>query len=317
MFDILSTAELTVSASIAMGFLSLAMARDRARRGSRFCSRSAHGLCWFWRSARPARSAPRGGGAPALGLTVVFPIVALVWAYFALALCADMRWPQRPCRRSSPSMRSVCSGSFRHSLRRGPTSRAVCAQRGLGRCVHRRDRAAARLGGRAIRRPRAAARLLMERARGRRPRRRRPLGALSAPGPLQVFVGPPTAATMTTLPWLIIPGFLVPILFFIHVVIFDRLYGQEPQPPSLRRMAAAGRPAEVGLKQRRRGLRPRRRRSFWRPGKPKSSRRVRNGGAPSSQPARRRPSLRRRLGLTPWGTGPRRNGRRRRSESAS
>ena len=28
---------------------------------------------------------------------------------------------------------------------------------------------------------------------------------------------------MTTLPWLIIPGFLVPILFFIHVVIFYRL----------------------------------------------------------------------------------------------
>jgi hypothetical protein len=25
------------------------------------------------------------------------------------------------------------------------------------------------------------------------------------------------------LPWLIIPGFLVPILFFIHIVIFTRL----------------------------------------------------------------------------------------------
>ena len=28
---------------------------------------------------------------------------------------------------------------------------------------------------------------------------------------------------MTTLPWLIIPGFLVPILLFTHVVIFTRL----------------------------------------------------------------------------------------------
>jgi hypothetical protein len=28
---------------------------------------------------------------------------------------------------------------------------------------------------------------------------------------------------MTSLPWLIIPGFLVPILFFIHIVIFTRL----------------------------------------------------------------------------------------------
>jgi hypothetical protein len=49
------------------------------------------------------------------------------------------------------------------------------------------------------------------------------LGPLSAPGPLQVFVGPPDSSPMTTLPWLIIPGFLVPILLFIHVVIFTRL----------------------------------------------------------------------------------------------
>ena len=28
---------------------------------------------------------------------------------------------------------------------------------------------------------------------------------------------------MTTLPWLIVPGFLVPSLIFIHVVIFHRL----------------------------------------------------------------------------------------------
>ena len=53
-------------------------------------------------------------------------------------------------------------------------------------------------------------------------------GALSAPGPLQVFVGPPTSAIMTTLPWLIIPGFLVPILFFIHIVIFARLFAKSP-----------------------------------------------------------------------------------------
>src|SRR6202042_551900 len=49
------------------------------------------------------------------------------------------------------------------------------------------------------------------------------LGALSAPGPLQTFAAPPTSAVMTTLPWLIVPGFLVPSLVFIHVVIFTRL----------------------------------------------------------------------------------------------
>ena len=52
------------------------------------------------------------------------------------------------------------------------------------------------------------------------------LGTLSAPGPLQVFVGPPDASPMTTLPWLIIPGFLVPILLFIHIVIFTRLFAR-------------------------------------------------------------------------------------------
>jgi hypothetical protein len=54
------------------------------------------------------------------------------------------------------------------------------------------------------------------------------LGALSAPGPLQVFVGPPDSSPMTSLPWLIIPGFLVPILFFIHIVIFTRLLARSP-----------------------------------------------------------------------------------------
>ena len=49
------------------------------------------------------------------------------------------------------------------------------------------------------------------------------LGALSAPGPLQVFAGPPSSALMTTLPWLLIPGFLVPSLMFLHIVIFHRL----------------------------------------------------------------------------------------------
>jgi hypothetical protein len=53
------------------------------------------------------------------------------------------------------------------------------------------------------------------------------LGSLSALGPLQVFVGPPDSGLMVTLPWLLIPGFLVPALIFVHVVIFQRLVGVE------------------------------------------------------------------------------------------
>ena len=72
------------------------------------------------------------------------------------------------------------------------------------------------------------------------------LGALSAPGPLQVFTGPPSSAPMTTLPWLLIPGFLVPCLMFLHIVIFYRLAKTEA--------AATARP----WLERRRGLRVRR-----------------------------------------------------------
>jgi hypothetical protein len=49
------------------------------------------------------------------------------------------------------------------------------------------------------------------------------LGAASAPGPLQVFQGGPSSAIMTSLPWLLIPGFLVPLLAFVHLCIFYRL----------------------------------------------------------------------------------------------
>jgi hypothetical protein len=57
------------------------------------------------------------------------------------------------------------------------------------------------------------------------------LGALSAPGPLQVFAGPPTSAIMTTPPWLIIPGVIVPSLVFIPIVIFYRLARNEASAP--------------------------------------------------------------------------------------
>jgi hypothetical protein len=49
------------------------------------------------------------------------------------------------------------------------------------------------------------------------------LGATSAPGPLQVFHGPPSSAIMATLPWILIPCFLVPALAFLHLCTFYRL----------------------------------------------------------------------------------------------
>jgi hypothetical protein len=49
------------------------------------------------------------------------------------------------------------------------------------------------------------------------------LGATSAPGAVRLFFGEPSAAIITTLPWLLIPGFLVPLLFAVHIGIFVRL----------------------------------------------------------------------------------------------
>ena len=49
------------------------------------------------------------------------------------------------------------------------------------------------------------------------------LGAVSAPGPLHLIGAGPGAAIMSTLPWLLIPGFLVPLLALTHLAVFYRL----------------------------------------------------------------------------------------------
>jgi len=49
------------------------------------------------------------------------------------------------------------------------------------------------------------------------------LGATSSPGPLRLILAEPSSAIMTTLPWLLIPGFLVPLLMSVHIAVFVRL----------------------------------------------------------------------------------------------
>lgn len=49
------------------------------------------------------------------------------------------------------------------------------------------------------------------------------LGVISSPGPLRLIFAGPGSAIMSTLPWLLIPGFLVPLLFTVHIAIFIRL----------------------------------------------------------------------------------------------
>jgi hypothetical protein len=222
MFDILSTAELTVSAWIAVGFLSLAMGQTAAGRAAVLVLLGAWFAFVLAVGAIGALS-PAVGGPAALGLTVILPIATLVWAYFAL-----------PSVRSAMSATPLPALIALHAIRllgfmflvlyadgRFPAPFAPSAGWGdifVGAAALPLAWAVARFGARM--RPLVflwnalgVADLVVALT----------LGPLSAPGPLQVFLGPPDSSPMTALPWLIIPGFLVPILFFTHVVIFHRL----------------------------------------------------------------------------------------------
>jgi hypothetical protein len=49
------------------------------------------------------------------------------------------------------------------------------------------------------------------------------LGAISAPGPIQLIFNSPGTTMMTSLAWLLIPAFIVPLLASTHLAIFYRL----------------------------------------------------------------------------------------------
>jgi hypothetical protein len=54
-------------------------------------------------------------------------------------------------------------------------------------------------------------------------------GVASSPGsPFRIFFGEPGTGLMSSLPWLLIPGFLVPLLILTHLAIFSRLLVTRP-----------------------------------------------------------------------------------------
>lgn len=65
------------------------------------------------------------------------------------------------------------------------------------------------------------------------------LGAISSPGPLRLIFAEPGSAIMTTLPWLLIPGFLVPLLASTHLAVFYRLNAARSFPAGRQAMADA------------------------------------------------------------------------------
>ncbi len=197
MFDILSTAELTVSASIAMAFLSLAMARSVRGRAAVLIALGAWFVLVLAMGATGALS-PAGGGARR-SASRSFCLSPRWSGRISLYPLCEMRWPRRLCRRSSRSMRSACSDScfiVLYAEGRLPAPFAPSAGWGdvfIGATALPLAWAVTRFGARV--RPLVflwnaigVADLVVAVT----------LGPLSAPGPLQVFVGPPDSSPMTT-----------------------------------------------------------------------------------------------------------------------
>ena len=230
MFETLSTIGETIGASIVVAFLSFALARTLPGR------LTVAGVLAAWFAlvlaigATGALDPARGLGVPGLGLTVALPVAALAGAFFTLS-------PIRDAMLAIPLPALVAVNALRvlgvifvilHAAGELPAPFAPSAGWGdifVGVTALPVAWSMLRFGARA--RPLALlwntigiADLINAVA----------LGALSAPGPLQVFAGPPTSAAMTTLPLLMIPGFLVPSLMFIHIVVFYRLAKEAAAP---------------------------------------------------------------------------------------
>jgi hypothetical protein len=66
------------------------------------------------------------------------------------------------------------------------------------------------------------------------------LGITSAEGsPVRVFFAEPSTAIMSSLPWVLIPAFLVPLLMAIQLAVFHRLASTGPQACETGRLARA------------------------------------------------------------------------------
>ena len=224
MLEVLSTIGLTASAAIVIGFLAYAMAETPPGR----LTVAGVLIAWFALVVTVGASAAldpvRGFGVPALGLTVGLPVAALVSAFFAFGpIRAGMLAAPLPALVGVNAIRILPGWLFVLLYAAGKLPAPFAPSAGWGDIFA--GVAALPLAWSIIRFGRRVAPLAfawsvigiadLVNAIA--------LGALSAPGPLQTFAGPPTSAIMTTLPWLIVPGFLVPSLIFIHVVIVYRL----------------------------------------------------------------------------------------------
>ncbi len=231
MFETLSAIALTASASIVVAFLSHALARTSLGR------LTVAGVLGGWFALVLAMGAtgaldPRGIGVPGLGLAVALPVAVLAVAFFSAPSI-------RNAMLAIPMPAMVAVNAIRilgviflilQAAGKLPAPFAPSAGWGdifIGVTALPLAWAMLRFGA-----PARALTLIWNMIGIADLVNAVALGALSAPRPLQVFAGPPSSALMTTLPWLLIPGFLVPCFMFLHVVIFYRLAKTEAAAPA-------------------------------------------------------------------------------------
>jgi hypothetical protein len=219
--DLVAAVELTASASVVVAVLAIGFGRTTGGR-----VRIAFGLAlWFVLvtilAAFNLLTYPGGLGAPGLGVAVFTPMVVLVvmvrrsptlsrslraaplsllvgvhairilgWMFLALYAVGRLPAPFAPLAGAGDFLTGITALPLAWALARGRARRALWLWNGFGL-------------------------LDLVTAIG--------LGVVSAPGPTQVIVAPPGTTMMTSLPWLIIPAFLVPLLALLHLGIFQRL----------------------------------------------------------------------------------------------
>jgi hypothetical protein len=219
-FDLLSTIELTASAALVIDVLAFTLAATRRGRIE------AAALLAVWFAFVVFLGATRVlnvGPPPALAAAVILPVVALCVAFFysPSIKAAAMAMPLPALEAVHAARILGISFVLLYAAGRLPAPFAPIAGWGdilVGVAALPVAWAMSRFGARMRRLAlvwNALGLLDLVTAIG--------LGATSAPGPIQIFTGPPDSAIMTTLPWLLIPAFLVPSYMFFHIVIFYRL----------------------------------------------------------------------------------------------
>jgi hypothetical protein len=218
-FDLLSTIELTASAALVIAVLAFTLAATRRGR----IETAGLLAAWFAVVVFLGATHALDAGPPALAAAVILPIAALCVAFFSFpSIKAAVMAMPLPALEAVHAARILgISFVLLYAAGRLPAPFAPIAGWGdifVGVAALPVAWATSRFGARARRLTlvwNALGFLDLVTAIG--------LGATSAPGPIQIFTGPPDSAIMTTLPWLLIPAFLVPSYMFFHIVIFYRL----------------------------------------------------------------------------------------------